>query len=320
MDSEALLRIAIYVCAAAATIFLVEAAFLAISRPIRRRQGINRRLRALGEGLAGEQVLLMLKAERGILTDMQAADRLHRLLVQSGLRITVTKFVVLMLVLALCTFAALQVLLVLRWEYCALIAAFVGFVLPVFIVRQIRSHRQLAFSTQLPDALDVVVRSLRSGHPVPVAFGMVSREMPDPVGSEFGIALDEMTYGLEMPRALRNLADRVGVNDLSLLVTAVSLQSTSGGNLSEVLSNLSKVIRSRFHLRRKVRSLSAEGRFSAYGLSLLPIAIFLVIFLQHPPYYLDIVDAPIFKPAMAAIIVWSFVGDLIMYKMINFKY
>ena len=191
---------------------------------------------------------------------------------------------------------------------------------PIFVVRIIRARRQSAFTLQLPDALDMIVRSLRSGHPVPVAFSMVGRELPDPVGSEFGVTIDEITYGLDMPRALRNLADRVGVPDVSLLVTAVALQSTSGGNLSEVLENISKVLRGRFQLRRKVRSLSAEGRFSAYGLTILPMLIGGAIYVQNPRYYTDVWNVPMFQPALLGLVLWQIVGDLIMYKMINFKY
>ena len=144
-----------------------------------------------------------------------------------------------------------------------------GIGLPLFVVRFIRNRRKAAFSTQLPDALDVVVRSLRSGHPVPTALTLVGREMPDPIGTEFGLTTDELTYGIDLPRALQNLSARVGVPDMSLLVTAVSLQSSAGGNLGEVLENLSRILRDRFQLKRKVRSLSAEGRFSAYGLTIL---------------------------------------------------
>jgi tight adherence protein B len=129
-----------------------------------------------------------------------------------------------------------------------------------------------------------------------------------------------MTYGLELPRALVNLSERVGVADLSLLVTAVSLQSGAGGNLSDVLQNLSKVLRDRFQLRRKVRALSAEGRFSAYGLFILPILIFLAIYLQTPQYYTDAWQSPIFKVSIVGLCFWSLIGDYIMYKMINFKY
>jgi tight adherence protein B len=321
MDSETLIRIAIYICAAVTAIFLIEAVYLAASSPISRKRGVNRRVRAINEGLVGEQALLSLKVERGIFTEtLEFAGWYRRLLIQSGMAITLGRFLILQLMLFAAAFVGLETLTTLPTYYCVAIAAFIGFAIPLQVVRSVRAKRQAAFAGQLPDALDVVVRSLRSGHPVPVSLAMVGREMPDPVGTEFGITIDEMTYGLDMPRALRNLADRVGVADMSLLVTAVSIQATSGGNLAEILANLSKVLRDRFQLRRKVRALSAEGRFSAYGLTILPILIFLAIFLQSPGYYIDVMEEPVFLPAMICLVIWSILGDLMMYKMINFKF
>ena len=107
---------------------------------------------------------------------------------------------------------------------------------------------------------------------------------------------------------------------MSLLVTAVSLQSSAGGNLGEVLENLSRVLRERFQLKRKVRSLSAEGRFSAYGLTILPPAIALAIYFPNPRYYSDVWHLPTFQLVMGGLIVWKILGDLMIYKMINFKF
>lgn len=321
MDFEAFTRIAFYVAAAVATIFLVEAIYMALARPIGRRSGINRRLKALNAGQAGEQALLRLKAERGIIDgELQLAGWLRRLLIQSGLRITMQRFLAGLAALVAGIVTTLKLLTILELPVILAIATVFGVLLPLAIVRMIRNRRQSAFAKQLPDALDVIVRSLKSGHPVPVAIAMVGREMSDPIGSEFGVSIDEMTYGLDLPRALRNLADRVGLADLSLLVTAVSIQNSAGGNLSEILGNLSKVLRDRFQLRRKVRALSAEGRISAYGLTVLPFAIAGAIFVQNPPYYLDVWDEPVFLPALAALGIWALIGDLIMYKMIHFKY
>jgi tight adherence protein B len=321
MDSTALIKIGFIVCAAVATIFFVEALYLAIARPLTRKRALNRRMKMEEAGVVGEDVLASLLAERGIERGSFAdIGWLRTLLVQSGLRVTASKFVVFMGLAFAVIVLGLHALTTISPLISLAIGVFLAFLLPLQFVRMKRSMRQSQFSAQLPDALDVVVRSLRSGHPVPVALKLVGREMPDPVGSEFGIAVDELTYGLDLSQALRNLADRVGVADLSLLVTAVSLQSTSGGNLGEVLQNLSKVLRDRFQLRRKVRSLSAEGRFSAYGLIVLPAMIAGVIFIQNPGFYLDVWDDPKFLPGMAAIAVWSIIGDLIMYKLINFKY
>ncbi len=321
MDFNGYTRLAIYVCSAAAIIFFVEAVYLAISGPLNRKRSVNRRLQLRSGNQSGEAALQLLRNERGIFDrNLEIVGSLRKLLIQSGLRITLGRFVVLSGMVFLGLTVALQFLLPLPSWQSILIAAAIASLLPLQVVRFIRGRRQAKFSEQLPDALDVVVRSLKSGHPVPVALAMVGREMPDPVGTEFGLTIDEMTYGLDMPNALKNLAGRVGVADLSLLVTAVSLQSGAGGNLSEVLGNLSKVLRSRFQLRRKVRSLSAEGRVSAYGLTILPILIFFAIYLQNPRYYTDVQDDPKFLPIMVGVALWSLVGDFIMYKMINFKY
>ncbi len=107
--------------------------------------------------------------------------------------------------------------------------------LPYLVLRFLRGRRQKAFGAQFPDALDMIVRSLRAGHPVPIAITMVAREMPDPIGSEFGIVADEITYGADLETALRNLYFRVGQDDLPLFVTAVAIQGSTGGNLGEIL-------------------------------------------------------------------------------------
>jgi tight adherence protein B len=320
MDFETFTRIGFYVCVAVAVIFLVEAVYFAIAQPLTRKRSVNRRLQVMKDA-HGAEALESLLQERGINSNMNGQiGALHRLLMQSGLRVTLRKFMTLSALAFAGIYAALAFATTLPRLYALLAAFALGVLLPIQIVRFMRSSRQTKFSSQLPDALDVIVRSLRSGHPVPVAMSMVGREMPDPVGSEFGLTIDEMTYGLDMQGALQNLNERVGVADLSLLVTAVSLQQGSGGNLSEVLSNLSKVLRDRFQLRRKVRSLSAEGRFSGWGLAVLPALIAAAIYAQNPEYYLDVWEEPLFLPGMGALLVWSLFGDLIMYKMINFKY
>ena len=111
--------------------------------------------------------------------------------------------------------------------------------LPFWCCAIMRGRRQKRFGAQFPDALDIIVRSLRAGHPVPVAITMVAREMPDPIGTEFGIVADEITYGADLETAMRNLYFRVGQDDLPLFVTAVAIQGSTGGNLGEILENLS---------------------------------------------------------------------------------
>ncbi len=168
----------------------------------------------------------------------------------------------------------------------AMIAALVcGVVLPPLVLRILRGRRQKKFSAQFPDGIDIIVRSLRAGHPVPIAITMVGKEMTDPIGTEFGIVSDELTYGSDLETAMRNLYFRVGTDDLPLFVTAVAIQRSTGGNLGEILENLSSVIRQRFKMRRKIRALAAEGRASALILSSLPIGMFAVIQFLVPNFY-----------------------------------
>jgi tight adherence protein B len=167
--------------------------------------------------------------------------------------------------------------------------------------------------------MDIIVRSLRAGHPVPVAIGLVAQELADPIGTEFGIAADEITYGADVETAMRNLYFRVGQEDLPLFVTAVAIQGSTGGNLSEILSNLSAVIRLRFKMRRKIRALAAEGKFSALFLSGLPVAIFFLLNVMTPNYYMSIWQYDITKIGLGCAAGWMLMGNVLMYKMCNFR-
>jgi tight adherence protein B len=252
METETFVRVAFFVFVALAAIFAIETFYSSVVRPILRKRDVNRRL-ALGKSMSGEKIMLAMKHERGIgSAGSEVGNWLSRTLVQSGLRVRPQQFLLFIAAATFGIFVLLSFFLTINLALNLLLAVVFGAVLPLLIVRRIRSRRMNIFSSQLPDALDIIVRSLRSGHPVSVAMSLVGRELADPIGSEFGLVVDEMTYGLDLPHAIRNLGDRVGLDDLTLLITAVSLQSQSGGNLGEVLSNLSKVLRERFQLSRKV--------------------------------------------------------------------
>jgi len=148
---------------------------------------------------------------------------------------------------------------------------------------------------------------------------MVSREMPDPIGTEFGLAVDEITYGADLEAAMRNLYFRVGQADLPLFVTAVAIQGSTGGNLGEILSNLSNVIRLRFKMRRKVKALASEGRMSALILSSLPIGLFVIMQVTSPDFYASVWSYDLTKIGLAGAATWMMVGNLIMYRMVSFK-
>ncbi|WP_292331092.1 type II secretion system F family protein [Mesorhizobium sp.] len=196
----------------------------------------------------------------------------------------------------------------------------VGFVLPLLLLRRARGKRIQKFAKQLPDALDMIVRSLRAGHPASVAIGLVAREMPDPLGTEFGIVADEITFGLSMEQAVRKLSERVGFEGLHLLTVSLSIQSKTGGNLTEILANLSSVLRERQKLRMKIRALSAEGRVSAWVISLFPLAMFLILQVIAPSYYGKIWHSPVIFPVFTVFGGWALLGDYIMYRMVNFDF
>jgi tight adherence protein B len=197
-------------------------------------------------------------------------------------------------------------------------ALMIGVGFPVYVLRSMRTSRQRKFEEQLPEALDILVRGLRAGHAIPIAISTAGRQMPDPLGSEFSIAGSELTYGLDLETTMVNLRTRVGQPDLSLVVLAISIQAKMGGNLAEILTNLARVIRERFKLRRKGRALSAEGRYSAIFLSLMPVALFGILWLISPSYYGLVWDTWFVKPVLGGAVLWMALGNFVMYRMVKF--
>ena len=198
-------------------------------------------------------------------------------------------------------------------------SAVVGFVLPILLLKFLVNRRRNKAVIQLPEALDVIVRSLSAGHPVPVAMGLVAREMPDPIGSEFGIASDEVSFGSNISTAIQRLADRIGHDDFELFSAMIRLQERTGGNLAELLRSNAKTIRERQKMRLRIKACSAEGRMSAMILNIAPLALFFLIRLTSPDFYGDVSDSPLLKPAFIGVVIWMTIGNLVMRKMINFR-
>src|SRR3954463_6368692 len=311
----------IYLFVALAAGLLVEGVYLLFFNTRSYRKNVNRRLKLLDKQVDRESVLVQLRRERGL--SMTGDYRLplvalNRLILQSGLKLGIATFAIYLVVLALFAFGLVMVT---REDLLEALGAavFCCTLLPLLVLKIKRGRRQKKFGAQFPDALDIIVRSLRAGHPVPIAIQMVAREMPDPVGSEFGIVADEITYGADLETAMRSLYFRVGQEDLPLFVTAVAIQATTGGKLSEILQNLSGVIRLRFKMRRKVRALAAEGRFSAMLLSSVPIVLFLILKVIAPDFYTSVWHIDFTKYALAAAGCWMLTGNYIMFRMVNFK-
>jgi tight adherence protein B len=193
--------------------------------------------------------------------------------------------------------------------------------LTVFIyLKIVRSKRIQRFSEQFPDTLDVIVRGVRVGLPFSSALNLVAREMPDPVGTEFGMTVDEIAFGLDITTALQNLQRRVGQQDLLYFVIAISIQIQTGGKLGDLLARLSRLIRERTMLRLKVKSLTAEGRLSGICLSAMPFVLFGIITLMQPDYFTSVRDHPLIPPAVALGLTMLVTGNVMMYRMIHFKY
>jgi tight adherence protein B len=298
-----------------------EGAYLLAYNKASYRKNINRRLKVLDAKPDRESVLVQLRRERGLTSSGDyrlPLVKLNQLMLQSGVSLGLGKLMLVAGALAVAGFVA-SMMFDGKVVHALLAMPAAGVLLPILALKFKRGRRQKKFGAQFPDAIDIIVRSLRAGHPVPVAINMVAREMTDPVGSEFGIVTDEITYGADLETAMRSLNYRVGTDDLPLFVTAVAIQGSTGGNLGEILENLSKVIRERFKMRRKIKSLAAEGRASALILSSLPIGMFCVVFFLVPDFYGSVWNESMTKIGLAIAGAWMGVGNFIMYRMVNFR-
>ncbi|TRC82168.1 type II secretion system F family protein [Mesorhizobium sp. WSM4310] len=313
----------IYVVAAASVILAGEALYLSLASRRSHRVAVNHRLRRLADDAPADQALQSLLRERGLTGSgdfISGFIWLNRLYTQSGITGNPLTFAASFLLASLALASLLWFLIGLSAPAALFVFLAVGFALPLLILRRACKKRILKFARQLPDALDMIVRSLRAGHPATVAIGLVSREMPDPLGTEFGIVADEITFGLSMEQAVRKLSERVGFEGLQLLSVSLSIQSKTGGNLTEILANLSSVLRERQKLRMKIRALSAEGRASAWIISLFPVFMFLILQLVAPSYYGKIWGSPLILPAFLTFGLWALLGDYIMYRMVAFDF
>ena len=180
-------------------------------------------------------------------------------------------------------------------------------------------QRMALLEEQLPDAIELMVRSLRVGHPFSTAIGIVAKEVPDPLGSEFGVIADEAAYGRDISESLKAFAERMDSQDLRFLAVAVSIQQQSGGNLAEILDGLAKVVRARFKLFRRVAAITAEAKWSGMFLSAFPILALLMIIVIKPDYYDAVRETPAFVPAALVVAVFLIINIIFMKVMTNIK-
>ncbi|CUH64227.1 Flp pilus assembly protein TadB [Thalassovita gelatinovora] len=190
----------------------------------------------------------------------------------------------------------------------------------VFIWISSKAKKRLSMiEEQLPDAIELMVRSLRVGHPFSSAIQIVAREVADPLATEFGMIADEAQYGRDVGEALKDMAERLEMQDLRFLAVAVTIQQQSGGNLAEILAGLAKVIRARFRLFRRVKAITAEAQWSGKFLSGFPLMALVGINLTDPHYYDDVLDHPMFIPACVGVGVFLVANMFVMRMLVNIK-
>lgn len=303
------------------SVFLALSALTGAGREMRRRAAhVNIHEKEKEKSDSPDALLAKMRHDRGLSRDGYLNNlnyNVGRLVMQSGLSMRPYMVYVLMGLSAVILGLALYFF---KQSAGFGVAGFIiGSILPILALRTIIKRRQKKASSQLPDALDVIIRSLKAGHPVPVAMSIVGREMPDPIGSEFGMASDELGFGGTVSNAIQRMADRIGHEDFDLFAAIIRLQEKTGGNLAELLEGNAATIRGRQRLRLKIRASSAEGRTSALILNAAPIGLFLIIRLMSPEFFGDVSDHPALTYVFVGVVVWMIIGNLVIRKMINFE-
>jgi len=235
-----------------------------------------------GTTLAKQRLLAKTPGLQNLLLSIPRVHLLDRLLLQSGLNLTVAAFLGITVILAL--FGVVIAMFLGLPLFLIVIAAIAAGALPLVFILNAKNKRMIVIENQLPDALDLMGRAMRAGHAFPSALRMVGNEMPEPIASEFRTVFEEINYGISTQEALTNLSKRVPSTDLSYFVIAVLIQHETGGNLAELLGNISTIIRERLKLMGTIRVLSAEGKLSAWILTLLPFVLGITLQAVNPKF------------------------------------
>ena len=306
-------------------ILLICGIYYGLAEPIRERRLVNQRLRgnkrdqevraqvfkAFQE--TKESVVLNL-AERYL--GWGKVDNLQRQLLQADIYLSPNTFIGIAILLAGLGLVIGWVVGV--WAWSLGLSFFLG-VFPIMFLRWKRRRKTLKIERYMPDAMELLARSLRAGHTLSGTLDLVSQEIPGPLGAEMRITFEEQKLGLSMQQAFRRMGERVASLDLRYFVTAVIIQSETGGNLSEILENIGLIIRERLKLKGKVKSLTSEGRFSALILSLLPFITFLALYLINREYVMTFFRDPMGPKFLTGALISIGIGIIIMKRMVAIK-
>jgi tight adherence protein B len=304
-----------------AAVFALAQGLSGILSVATQKKKVNRRL-AVSSKVEGISALVVeLRKQRGLSASGARAERLRWLsdmIVASGLPYDQRKW--LTYVAAATILGALLVGFLTKMPLGFAGGALLGgVVIPLAVLKVKANKRAAALGFQLPQALEIIVRSLEAGHPVPGAVALVGREMTDPVGTEFGMAADEIAYGATLEQAVERMAERCRHPDLDLFAATVRLQEKTGGNLTGLLKLNASTIRERHKMRLKIKAASSEGRASAMILTSAPFIAVGFIMIMSPRFYGDVIDEPLVKYGLAGMLFWIFLGNLIMRRMIDMR-
>jgi tight adherence protein B len=269
------------------------------------------------DSLLREKYLRSLSPLERQLESLPALENLRRMIEQAGHTTLAYRVVLLCVVLAFVT--AFVAWLFTRMPLAALGAAGVVGVLPLLKISQDRSKRMAKFEEQLPDAIDVMRRALQAGHPFNASLKLVSEDMEDPIAREFELTFADMNYGNDVRRAMLGLLARMPSVTVMSLVTSVLVQRETGGNLAEILDQISKVIRGRFRFQRRVKTLSAEGRMSAWVLAMVPLVLFAGMMAVNPDYLPLLFNDPTGRKLLGFTFVWATIGVYFIRRIIRIE-
>ena len=313
-------QIMVYVGVMVGLLLVVEGLRQSLSREGRRDEARSLRMRMINKGKTTEEILEILKPKenRSFMNRLPLVGDLPLVLRQAGITMSSGAF------LTTCFAGFLAVAGIFSQLTAIPTAVIFGFVLCIFVpimaVRLQRTQRINHLVKQLPDALDMMSRGLKVGHPLNATLAAVANEMPDPIATEFGVVVDQVSFGDDLTDAFNEFADRIDQEDVHYLATAIAIQHGTGGDLARILSVLSKVIRDRLTMRKKIKAVSAEGRMSASILSVVPVIIFVGLNIMSPKYYGDIADEPMAKPLVFIVIFLVLLNAVILRKLVTFRF
>ncbi len=304
-----------------AAVFAAGQAVSGLVRVGQTKRAVNKRLAVVERGGSLSEIVIELRKQRGLREDGRSVLSwawLADLVIRSGIDFQPRRWVMMIAGVALGV-GAVVLLLTKNPIFAAPAAVLAALIVPVGYLNFMAATRAKKLGMQLPNALEVIVRSLEAGHPVPTAVSLVGREMPDPVGSEFGMAADEIAYGATLEQAVGRIADRCRHPDYDLFAATIRLQEKAGGNLTGLLKMLAATVRERQKMRLKIKAASSEGRASAMILTAAPICVFIMLTVASPHFYGDVIGARPVQIGLVGLGSWMFIGNLVMRKMIDMR-